>query len=272
MKTLILLSFFSLTLSASAQTVFSVGNSKVSLDEFKKRLSEYKSTTYNPPTADQLLEDWIRFEVGVQEAEKQKLQNDPAVKERFRQVLYNALLEKSLGKKIEALPVSEPEMKSYYSRNPEIRISHIFIEYPAKATPEQKETARNRANEIYQDVRKQTRGKRQFEELVKLYSDDLTTKENGGDMGFQSRVTVPFYDHLVKMKIGEISQPLQSRQGFHIVKVTGHNPYDESDKRQVRAAVFDEKRAKLFNEFFEKLKHQYHISVNKGALKEAAQQ
>ena len=45
--------------------------------------------------------------------------------------------------------------------------------------------------------------------------------------------------------------------------------HDEADKRQIRAAVFDEKRAKLFNQYFDKLKGQYKIQINKDALKAA---
>lgn len=269
MKNIILFSLFSFVFSAQAQVVFSVGNTKVTIEEFRKRLAEYKTSTFNPPSAEQLLEDWVRFEVGVQEAEKQKMQNDPTVKERYRQVLYNALLEKNLGKKIEAIPITEGDMKEYYKRNPEIRMSHIFIEYPVKATAEQHEIARKRAHEIYENVKKELKAKRPFEELAKLYSDDLATKDNGGDMGFQSRVTVPFYENVVKLKVGEITNPIESRQGFHIIKVTGRNNYEEADKRQVRAAVFDEKRAKIFTDYFDKLKRQYRIQVNKDAVKAA---
>jgi parvulin-like peptidyl-prolyl isomerase len=271
MKNIILFSVLLFAVSAQAQVVFSVGNTKVTVEEFKKRLADYKTSTFNPPTAEQLLEDWVRFEVGVQEAEKQKMQNDPAVKERYRQVLYNALLEKNLGKKVEQIPINEADMKEYYKHNPEIRLSHIFIEYPIKATAEQHEIARKRALEIYDSVKKELKNKRPFEDLVKLYSDDLATKDNGGDMGFQSRVTVPFYDTLLKMKVGEVSAPVESRQGYHIIKVTARNSYEDADKRQVRAAVFDEKRAKIFNEYFDKLKKQYHIQVNKDAVKAAQQ-
>lgn len=271
MKNTLLFLLLMFSVGASAQVVFSVGTSRITVEEFKKRLNEYRSNTYNPPTADQLLEDWIRFEIGVQEAEKMKLQSDPTVHERFRQVLYNALLEKELGKKIETLPITESDLKAYYSHNPEVRLSHIYIEYPAKATEEQKAIALKRAHEILEDVKKQLRNKRPFEDLVKLYSDDLSTKDSGGDMGFQSRVTlVPpsFYETVAKMRVGDVSGVIESRQGYHIVKVTAKNSYEDADKRQIRAAVFDDKRSKLFNEYFEKLKRQYHIQVNKEALRQ----
>lgn len=269
MRNIILFFLFVFVSQASAQVVFSVGTTKVTVEEFKKRLKDYKDTN-NPPSPDQLLEDWIRFEMGVQEATKEKLEGDPAVRERFRQVMYNSLLERALGKKIEGIQITESDMKSYYKSNPEIRLSEIFIEYPAKATPEQKDIAKKRTNEIYEEVEKATKNKRPFEDLVKLYSDDLATKDNGGDIGFQSKVTLVFYDSVIKHRVGDIVGPIDSHQGFYIVKVTGKNPYEEADKRQIRAAVFDEKRAKLFGEYFDKLKKQYHIQVNKDALKAAS--
>src|SRR5262249_46544142 len=160
-------------------------------------------------------------EIGVQEANKEKLDSDPLVKERFRQVMYNALLERALGKKIEGMQITESDMKSYYRNNPEIRLSEIFIEYPAKATPEQREIAKKRANEIYDEVTKGTKKGRTFEDLVKLYSDDLATKDSGGDIGFQSRVTLLFYDTAIKHRVGDIFGPVDSHQGFYIVKITG---------------------------------------------------
>jgi parvulin-like peptidyl-prolyl isomerase len=269
MKNILLFILSVFAINASAQVVFTVGNSKVTVEEFKKRMKDYKETN-NPPSTEQLLEDWIRFEVGVQEAIKEKLESDPQVKERFRQVMYNSLLEKTLGKKVEGIQINEADMKAYYRNNPEIRLNEIFIEYPAKATADQREIARKRANEIYEEVLKQSKAKRPFEDLVKLYSDDLATKDTGGDIGFQSRVTLLFYDTVIKHKVGDIIGPIDSKQGFYIVKLAGKNTYEEADKRQIRAAVFDEKRSHLFNDYFDKLKKQYHIQVNKEALKAAA--
>src|SRR5690349_6680640 len=83
-------------LIARAQTVATVGTKTITMDEFKKRYDEVKRNAYNPPTAELFLEDLIRYEVGVQEAEKKGIQNEPEVRERFRQEMYKALLEKAL--------------------------------------------------------------------------------------------------------------------------------------------------------------------------------
>lgn len=251
---------------ANAQILATVGNSKITLEEFNRKLDDVKKQAMNPPTPEQFLEDLVRYEVGVQEAQKMKLSEDPMVKERFKQVLYNSLLEKELGKKTEAIKISDGEMKDFYKKNPELRIAHILIDIKPNPTPEERELTRKRAMEILDDVKK---SKRPFEELVKLYSDDLPTKEMGGDIGFQSRVTLlpTIYDVAVNMKEGEVKGLLETRFGFHIIKLLDRRSYDLADKRQIRAALFDTKRAKLFNDYFEKTKKGYKVEVNREALK-----
>jgi peptidyl-prolyl cis-trans isomerase C/peptidyl-prolyl cis-trans isomerase D len=252
--------------SSHAQVLATVGNSKITVEEFNRRLEDIKKQAVNPPTPEQFLEDLVRFKVGVQEAEKMKLANDPLVKERFDQVLYNSLLEKQLGSKVEAIKITDAEMKDFYKKNPEVRLAHILIDLKANATPEEHDAAKKRALEILDDVKK---SKRPFEELVKLYSDDLPTKEMGGDIGYQSRVTlVPLiYDTAMNMKIGEVRGLIETKFGFHILKLVDRRSYDLADKRQIRAALFDEKRAKIFNEYFDKLKKQYKIEIDKAVLR-----
>ena len=255
-----------LDFEVSAQVLATVGNSKITTEEFNRKFTEVRDRAMNPPTAEQFLEDLVRFEVGVQEGEKQKLQNDPLVKERFRQVIYNALLEKQIGKRVEDIKITENEMRDFYKKNPEIRVAHILIDIKANAQPEDREIVHKRALEILDDVRK---SKRPFEELVKLYTDDIPTKESGGDIGFQSRITlVPLlYDTALNMKIGEVKGLIETRFGYHIIKLLDRRSFDLADKRQVRAALFDERRGKIFNEYFDKTKKQYKIEVNREALK-----
>ncbi len=255
-------------MQANAQVLATVGNNKITVQEFNRKFEDVKRQAANPPTQEQFLEDLIRYEIGVQEAEKMKLADNPLVKERFKQVLYNSLLEEKLGKPVENIKISESEMKEFYKKNPELRIAHILIDLKTGAKPEERESTRKRALEILDDVKK---SKRPFEELVKLYSDDIPTKEMGGDIGFQSRVTLlpSIYDVAVNMKEGEVRGLLETRFGFHIIKLIDRRSYDLADKRQIRAALFDSKRAKLFNDYFERAKKSYKVEINRDALKSA---
>lgn len=249
----------------ATDVVAQVGKKSITVEEFNKKYNEVKSQTINPPTKEQFLEDLVRYEVGLQEAEKRGLQKDPIVLDRFNQEMYKALLEKDIGPRIQKIQVSDKEMQEWYAKNPELRTSHILIEFKPGATPAQIAEAKKRATEIFEEVKK---SKRPFEELVKLYSDDALSKQAGGDIGWQSRVTlVPgYYDAIVNMKVGEIKGLIESQFGFHIIKLTGRRSFENANKRQIRAAVFDEKRKQIFNEYFDKLKKSYPIKENKSAL------
>ncbi|MCB0415986.1 MAG: peptidylprolyl isomerase, partial [Bdellovibrionales bacterium] len=150
----------------------------------------------------------------------------------------------------------------------EIRSSHILIEFKPGAGASEKALAKKRATEILSEVKK---SKRPFPELVKLYSDDSLSKAAGGDIGYQSKVTaVPTYYNAAKSTpIGKIHPILvETRFGFHIIKTTGiRKNFEEADRRQIRAVVFEAKRKKIFDQFFRDLKRKYKISINKAALK-----
>ncbi len=239
-----------------------VGSKKITVEEFNKKYSEVKTATAdNAPTKKQFLEELVRFEVGAQEAEKRNLEKDPQVQDRIRQELYKALLEKEIGSKVQNIQVSDSEMQEWYKNNPELRLSHILIELKPGATAEQRTEALKRANEIFDEVKK---SKRPFEELVKLYSDDPLSKAIGGDVGWQSRMTImpAVYSAALNTKIGDLRGLIETRFGFHIIKLTGRRSYENANKRSIRLAVFEIKRKQAFDEYFAKIKKQYNIQQN----------
>lgn len=251
---------------ASAQTVATVGSVEISLQDFTARYEDVKKTTINPPTPEVFLDDLIRYEMGIQEAQKMKLENDPIVRERIRQELYKGYVEQGIGKQVDSIKISEEEMRASYSKKPEIRSSHIFIELKQGATAEQKKIAKARAQEIYKDV---SASKRPFEELVKLYSDDTLSKVAGGDIGYQNQINnVPaIYESLLKLKVGQISAPIETPMGFHIIKVTDRRSFRDADHVAIRAAILNEKRKVLFDAYFKKVKGRYSVTKNEKLLK-----
>ncbi len=247
--------------SAKEEVVATVGSKKITLEDFNKKYDQVRSRAFNPPSKAQFLEEIVRYEIGLQEAEKRGLEKDPTVIDRMKQELYKSLLEKELGAKADKITISDKEMAEYYKKNPEIRVSYILIEVKPGATAEQKAEAKKRANEIYDEVKK---SKRPFEELVKLYSDDPFNKQTGGDAGWQGRVTLPppVYEAILPMKVGEIKGLVEVPFGYQILKVTGRRAYENASKSAIRTAVFNEKRLVLFNEFFDKIKKGYSIKTN----------
>ncbi len=260
---LIILSYHT---TASAVVLAEVGSEKITLREFNQEYEKVlKNTPINPPSRRLFLEDMIRLELGVQEAKRKKLENDSIVQEQFKHVLYRALLEKEVGTQASAISVSTKELRAHYRKNPEIRTSHILIGLKSGATKKERLAARKRAQEIYTKVKK---SRRPFEELVKLYTDDVQTKPRGGDLGWQTRLTlVPqYYKAAIRLKVGQITGIVESKFGFHILKLIGRKSFKNADRVKVRAQVFDKKRKRLFDAYFKSLKKKYKVKKNLKAL------
>ena len=267
MKRILLVCFLFITATTFAQketdVLATVGTKKITVGDFNKKYKEVTSQVLsNPPSKKVFLEDLVRYEMGLQEAKKRGLDKDALVQDQMNQAMYKGLLEKELGQKVQDSKVTDEEMKAWYSKNPQIRVSTILIEVKPGATAAQRAEAKKRATEILTEVKS---SKRPFEELVRLYSDDTTTKNLGGDIGWQSRITLnpAYYEAANKLKLNGVTADLiEVAFGFHIIKLTGKRSFEEAPKREIRMAVFDEKRKILFDKFFDNLKKNYPVNVN----------
>ncbi len=239
------------------------GNRKITLDEFNKEFNYVVEKAFvNPPTREEFIEEIVRREIGLQEAEKKKVAQNPKVQFMVKQALYAGFLETELGPQFENIPaITEAEMKAYYQKYPEVRYSYILFEVPAGSTASQKQTAKKRAEEVFAEVKV---SKRPFAELVKLYTDDVFTKNFGGDVGYMSKndLVPHYYQTLLGMKKGEVKGLIETQYGFHIVKLIDKRPYNDADKRKIRLGVYDEKRKVKYDTFFDALKKKYTIKVN----------
>ncbi|MGH1286844.1 peptidylprolyl isomerase PrsA [Bacillus toyonensis] len=125
--------------------------------------------------------------------------------------------------------VTEKDVKDHYK--PEIKASHILV------------SDENAAKEI----KKKLDAGASFEELAKQESQDLLSKDKGGDLGyFNSGTMAPEFETAAyKLKVGEISNPVKSTNGYHIIKLTDKKdlkPYDEV-KDSIRKNLEEERIA-----------------------------
>lgn len=119
--------------------------------------------------------------------------------------------------------ISEADVETYYQENqklyqiPEkVEARHILIKTNAEASETQTAEALKKANQVYE---KAAAGE-DFAELAKTYSEG-PTKDNGGYLGtFEKNTMVkPFGDKAFSMKAGEISKPVKTQFGYHVIKV-----------------------------------------------------
>lgn len=111
------------------------------------------------------------------------------------------------------------------------------------------EKALKKAEEIY----KKAKSGAKFEELAKQYSDDIS-KNNGGDLGFVKRgmMIKEFEDVLFSLKEGEISKPVKTSFGYHIIKNEKYLPKKEYTfaevKDQIRSTILKDKIMSQFKQ------------------------
>ncbi|MDR0790277.1 MAG: peptidylprolyl isomerase [Bacteroidales bacterium] len=103
-----------------------------------------------------------------------------------------------------------------------VRASHILINIPANATPADTLAAYNKALDIH---KKAIKGE-DFAKLAEKNSDDPSAKENKGDLGYFTSMTMiyPFEQACYTMNVGEISMPIRTSFGFHIIKLVERKP------------------------------------------------
>lgn len=124
--------------------------------------------------------------------------------------------------------VSEDDIRDYYESNPEkfktsktVEARHILIKVDANAEAGAVEDARARIDDIF----KMAKEGQDFAKLARKYSEG-PTKTKGGYLGAFTRETMvkPFADKAFSMKAGEISEPVRTQFGWHIIKVEKINP------------------------------------------------
>ncbi|MDT8715741.1 peptidylprolyl isomerase [Clostridium sp. 19966] len=117
-------------------------------------------------------------------------------------------------------------------------------------------------------------GKATFADMAKKYNTD-STKDNGGDLGYvtyeNSGMVTEFIDAAKKLKEGELSQPVKSQFGWHLIKVTGVvtqskvKPLSEV-KDTVKAGVLSTKKNQAVTDEITKLKTKYKVTTYESKL------
>jgi peptidyl-prolyl cis-trans isomerase SurA len=102
------------------------------------------------------------------------------------------------------------------SEHNEYNVSHILIAVGQEASPAQLDAAAKRAQEVYE----RAKGGEDFAKLAVGYSNSQTALE-GGALGWRKGSELPTFlsDLIVKLKPGEVSEPLRTPSGFHIVRL-----------------------------------------------------
>lgn len=122
--------------------------------------------------------------------------------------------------------------QGYASSSEEFALSHILISTPATATGDDIRAAEQRISDIYE----RTRNGESFAELAVAFSDGQNALE-GGSLGWRRGDQLPtlFADVVPGLQRGQVSEPLRSASGFHLVRLDDSRGTDPVMERQTRA-------------------------------------
>lgn len=155
--------------------------------------------------------------------------------------------------------VSDDEIQEYYDEHLDsyksATVSHILIK--------DEETAK--------EIRERAANGEDFATLAKEYSEDTGTKDNGGSLGTVAYDTTQyvqeFTDAFKKLNEGEISEPVSSTYGYHIIKVTDikQKTFDES-KDSIKTQLETEKKNEIYTSSIEQWKKDYNVKTYENRL------
>ncbi|MBN1653253.1 MAG: peptidylprolyl isomerase [Deltaproteobacteria bacterium] len=172
---------------------------------------------------------------------------------RFSPAYYQDLLEPSEREVTDWLAANEKAVEAEYEQNrsryialeKQVRARHILIKVEADAELEAKEEARAKANALLA----QLKAGADFSLLAREHSQDKGSARRGGDLGYnpRGRMVAPFDEAQFSLQPGEISNPVETNYGFHIIKVEsireGDVPEEEA-KREIAERTLRESRGK----------------------------
>ncbi len=170
-----------------------------------------------------LIDKLIEMKLVAEAGRKAHLENDKEVKERVAQIEERVIEEVYLQRIIEkqvtdaALHKRYDEFVKTTPARQEVSARHTLVQTEAEA----------------KDIRAQLEKGADFAKLASEKSLDPSAKAQGGSLGFFTRdeMVPEFSDVAFKLKDGEISQPVKTQYGWHIIKVEAHRtttpPFDE---------------------------------------------
>ena len=232
-------------------------------------LDPYSKARYSlPEQRKRFLENLVRFEVLASEAKKRGYDRDPDVQRVLKNQMIDVFLRKELDEKLKGETISDDAVAEYYRKHhsefvqsAQVRVSQILVKDRARA---EKVAAEARA------LGKTDQADKGFRELVSKYSEDEDSKSLGGDLTFLDRSNHQLPPALVQaayelQDIGDISAPVASDKGFHVLRLTQRRAAFvrplEGVAGEIRRLISSERRAKKMEEMVAQMREKLKVEI-----------
>ena len=196
--------------------LMTINDQKITLEEFEAifRKNNPKDRKITQKDLDDYIDLFINYKLKVRQAFDLKMDTSAAFQNEFagykKQLSAPYLKDKELEEKM---------LREAYERSKtDLHVAHILLRFPSDCQlPEDTLALYNKALQIRNSIKK----KRTFEQVAKEFSDDESTKNNGGDLGWFTALMFAYNFECAayNLPVGKISMPVRTNFGYHIIKV-----------------------------------------------------
>lgn len=222
MKKLLCIAFgLACTLVSAQEVLFTVGDVTVTTEEFEAVYQKNKDVgkAIDPKTPEEYLDLYIRFKLKIAEAYAQQRDTSSSFIKEFNGY------RKQLAKPYLSDAGSEKELldEAYSRLQEEVRASHIMFELASSALPSDTVKVYNAMLDLRNAI---VKGTLTFEEAARTKSADTWSAKQGGDLGYFTafNMVYPFESGAYNQEVGDISMPIRSQYGYHLIKTTDKRP------------------------------------------------
>ena len=223
------------------RVVIAVGDVKITAAQFNAFVQSLPPQYHNMARGNgrkQLADNIVKTLTLAQEAQKRKLDQTPEFKAKEMFEGYNLLANELATAAGKDLQISEADVRQYYEAHKKefetVHARHILIRFQGSQVPVrpgEKDLSDVEALAKAQEVRKKIQDGGDFAAIAKADSDDVGSGGNGGELPpFRHGQMVPSFEAAAfAMKAGELSEPVKSQFGYHIIQVISHDskPFEE---------------------------------------------
>lgn len=207
---------------SNSDSIAEVNGQPVTKEQFDAYLKFKRVPTQNAQLVDRELDDYLERQGLAGQIEAQKLlpaeQVEAEVAEFRKQMLIGRYFEEFLRER-----VTDEAVRNFYATNPDqfqakkIHVAHILVRTNPGLGEAERQALLTKASAIYTKANAQE----DFTALAKEYSEDQLSAQQGGDLGWlqEGAIDPAFSTRIFAMKAGDLSEPIVTPFGFHIVKV-----------------------------------------------------
>jgi len=227
-------------------------------------LSEATRTRYNKEGGKRrFLDELITRELLMQEAHRQGLDQNDAIRDRAQrykeQLILDELLKERLREKVELTPA---ELTAYYDKHANELLAPLKVQVSQMLLPNLPAA---------KDLKKQVESGSDFGKFAQRYSLDEKTRAKGGDLGpYRKSALDPDVDEVVQtLKPGAVSEPIKTDAGYYLVKVSPLDSEtiqaDLATRERLRQELLADKRRKRFEEVIADIRTKATVRLAEGS-------